>query len=351
MKTIKISLGGSGKNVDLAQFLGRNDNRLGDIHFRFNDGCTEADAWFVIEEPDLDDRYCEVPPDKVYFLSAETSWPAGHYAESPARMAYLSQFSKVFTCHDVILESVDYTVPFLPWMVNSNHGISMFAPHSRDYNFFRELTLVEKPKKLSIFCSTQQLTPDHRMRLRFVEALKSQLGDKLDWFGNGICSIPEKWDGLAPYRYTIVLENHSSPNIVTEKIQDAFLALSYPIYWGAPNITEYFSADSMTQIDIKDLKGSTETIERLLHEDPYVDKLPGLLQSKARVLNEMHFLHRMARIVNTPSDSQFGQQRAGITIKMISEIEADFKSQGIGLGKRSGIFIERVGKRLQRQFS
>jgi hypothetical protein len=34
---------------------------------------------------------------------------------------------------------------------------------------------------------------------------------EFDLYGRGFCSIEDKWDGLAPYRYSLAIENFSGP--------------------------------------------------------------------------------------------------------------------------------------------
>jgi hypothetical protein len=181
-------------------------------------------------------------------------------------------------------------------MINSNHGPSGTTQHHRDINFLSGLEAQKKTKIMSVFCSQQGMLPSHRLRQRFTQVLKSHFGDDLDWYGNGVNSVAEKWDGLADYKYSIVLENQSRFNVVTEKIYDPFLSLTYPIYWGAPNISDYFDPKSFTPINIEDAKGSIKTIEWVLNNIRYEEVLPALLESKRRVLDEQHFLKRMIRI-------------------------------------------------------
>jgi hypothetical protein len=47
-----------------------------------------------------------------------------------------------------------------------------------------------------------------------------------------------------PYKFVICCENHSYPGYVTEKIVNAMLANSIPIYWGAPDIVKHFNPES-----------------------------------------------------------------------------------------------------------
>ena len=298
MIRVKLSSRGSGKDLSLSQFVGNDENSIDGCQFFVNAEIDEADVWFVMEQPDDDDLLCQVPASRVFFLTAETAFPIGYYMDSPTRMDYLRQFAGVFTCHDVYLETVTYDLPFLPWMVNANHGPSVTAPHQRDLQFLQNLQVLDKPKELSVFCSTQTLTPTHRLRLRFVEQLKEHFGERLHWYGNGVNAVAEKWEGLAPYRYSIVLENQASAHVITEKLIDAFLALCYPIYWGAPDVGEFFDPDSFATIDIKDLAGSIARIEAVLTEDPYERRLPAIRTSRDRSLTDYHLYRRLARIAH-----------------------------------------------------
>lgn len=295
---IKLSIGGAGSDLSLSQYSRSAKNVIGDCEFFVNERIDEADFWFVLEEPNAADMSCRVPPERVFFLSAETCWPPSYYEDSASRLEYLKQFHQVFTCHGVYLPNVTYTLPFLPWMINSNHGPSVFSSHRRSLDYFRGLESVDKTRSLSVFCSTQSLTSSHRMRLKFVEQIKEHFGDRVEWFGNGVKPVVEKWEGIAPFKYTIVLENQSSPNIITEKILDAYLGLAFPIYWGAPNIGDFFPAQSFLPLDIKDLRGSVLLIEDLLARDPYESLHPTLLEAKNLVVNELNFLNRILRIVD-----------------------------------------------------
>lgn len=296
MLRVKVSISGAGSVPSLSQFVGNDQNRIEGCRFFVNEPLDEADVWFVSEDVEAWDTECRVPPSRTAFITSETSWEPGHYAEGTSPGAFIQQFSRIFTCHDVFCDGVDSQPPFLPWMINANHGRSMLAPHARDVDALRSLTALEKSRTVSVFCSAQTLTPLHRMRLRFVEGIKAHFGDDLDWYGNGINPLAEKWDGIAPYRYTIVLENQSTENVFTEKIYDAYLGLAYPIYWGAPNLGDYFDPQSFTPINIRDLGGSIRQIEQVIGSDLAELRQPELLSSRDRVVNEYNMFARLARI-------------------------------------------------------
>lgn len=345
MLRVKLSIGGAGHVADLSQFVGNLDNTIHGCRFFVNEAVEAADVWMVSEDIEPWDTACLVPPSRLAFVTSETSWEPGEYAAGTARGGFIDQFPAVYTCHDVYRSGVVNAPPFLPWMINANHGSSMFAPHERDVEYLRDLTHVDKSHALSVFCSAQTLTPNHRMRLRFVQRLKEHFGEDLHWFGNGVNPLAEKWEGIAPYRYTIVLENQSTTNIFTEKIGDAFLGLSYPIYWGAPNLSDFFDRDSFTPINVRDLAGSIATIEQVVASDLAESRQENLMDSKARVLDDYNFFGRLARIAHEIVALSSDETPAPVRLRAVEAFRPERKA---GISAAAGRGLMRVGRRLLR---
>ena len=344
MVTIKISSRGAEKAADISQFVGNSENTWSDCRFHINEPIAEADVWFVSEDLEDFDLDCRVPPSRVVFISAETSWQPGFYVPGSPIWPFIQQFSRIYSCHDIYLPNVVSAAPFLPWMINANHGSSILAPHDRDIDYLKMLTSVEKTRGLSVFCSSQDLTPQHRMRLRFVEQLKSHFGDRLDWFGNGINPLPEKWEGIAPYRYTLVLENQSATNIFTEKIFDAYLGLSFPIYWGAPNLDAYFDPEGYEEINIRDLAGSIDVLEGLLASSVAEDRHGSLLENKRRVLDDHNVFGRLSRIAHDLVARSPGEQPVSVHLEPWSGVVPS-RFRG-GVSSTVGRAFSRIGIRL-----
>ena len=299
-KTLKISIPGAPRYLSLESFKDLDNPLLSDWDIFVNDPTKrKADCWFVIEDVPNFDNVCDVPSENVIFLAAETAQPASHIEESPQMKNFLEQFGKIFTFHQYINSRTTSTIPFLPWMINSNHGDSIWAEHERNVKYFENMSPPEKTKLISVVCSKQDLTENHRMRIRFVEHLKTHFGDAIDWYGNGVEPVSEKWVALAPYRYTIVLENQSRFNVLTEKICDAYLAHSYPIYWGAPNIGDFFPAGSFTAINIEDFAGSIESIEKTIAESCAERNHEQIEKSRKFVLHELNFINRILKIASS----------------------------------------------------
>ncbi len=95
-----------------------------------------------------------------------------------------------------------------------------------------------KTKLISIIASGKKEAPGHRMRHDVIERFAKE--HNIDVYGRGYNPIGSKLTALKDYMYTIVIENESSKGWFTEKLIDAFQTGTIPIYWGAPDIYDYF---------------------------------------------------------------------------------------------------------------
>lgn len=64
--------------------------------------------------------------------------------------------------------------------------------------------------------------------------------------------VEDKKEFLYPFQYAVVMENGRRTNWITEKLIDCLVSRTVPIYWGCPNIGEYFNADSILSFETKD---------------------------------------------------------------------------------------------------
>ena len=72
----------------------------------------------------------------------------------------------------------------------------------------------------------------------------------------------DKIDTLSRYKFNVAYENISdAKGYIADRIFSAFQAKSVPIYWGAPNITEYIDTD--TFIDRRQFKSNAELAQFL----------------------------------------------------------------------------------------
>lgn len=315
---VKLSSRDSATTEDLLLFISRHGDQWPGLTFSLNDRRREADFWFIFDEPHHWDLETIVPPSRVFLLLGETCVDEAHYLRPGPRRDYLSQFAAVYSPLPLDMPTERYTIPFLPWMINSNHGTPAGPRFGRDFDWLSRLKVPEKDQLISVFCSTKSNWPGHALRLRFVERLKEELGSQLHWYGNGINSVPDKWSGLLPYRYSIALENQSARNVVTEKIFDPILAYSLPIYWGAPNISDLLPAQAVLPIDIRDLHGSVRRVREILDEDPWQSVLPVIIEARRKTLDEFNPIARIARISTLDYRDRGALDRSDVRVRVPS---------------------------------
>ncbi len=101
-----------------------------------------------------------------------------------------------------------------------------------------------KTKMLSLIASKKKSLRGHKLRHRLVKWIRKNAIDA-DILGRGYKTIDDKATGLAPYRYSAVIENSREPGYLSEKLIDALLLKTVPIYWGAPDIGDFFDLDGM----------------------------------------------------------------------------------------------------------
>lgn len=108
----------------------------------------------------------------------------------------------------------------------------------------REELDLTKTKNVSLIASSKRKLPGHRLRHAIVRNCRRN-GIAIDALGRAYKPIEEKSEGLAAYRYSVVIENSREPGYFTEKLIDAIACETIPIYWGAPDIADYFDTRGM----------------------------------------------------------------------------------------------------------
>lgn len=154
-----------------------------------------------------------------------------------------------------------------------------------------------KQNKVSAIISFANNLPGHKFRTKFVNFLKDMQFD-FDHFGSGYNYIADKKDGLTSYKYSVAMENSSIPYYCTEKIGDCFACLTMPIYWGCPNITEYFPEESMIIVDENDFEGTLERIKEAVRDDHYSKYFDAIVYAKERLVEEHSIYPYICRLID-----------------------------------------------------
>ncbi len=141
--------------------------------------------------------------------------------------------------------------------------------------------LPKKTELVSVIASTLGILSGHKKRVDFVDSLVSeipQLSEHL--FGRGRKrELKNKIDGLRDYRFSVAIENSAQPSYISEKFTDCIRAGVVPLYFGAPDIGEYFPRDCFIELPIDNKEKCFDIIRNLTVED-YEKRRGALLQAQ-----------------------------------------------------------------------
>jgi hypothetical protein len=216
---------------------------------------------------------------------------------------FLNQFGAVFTCQKQILKhhNAYRSMPPLPWMTGCDLKANSHTSENEGmtYDDFQKFDNQARLDKICLITSNKKLSKGHRQRVDFALKLKQAMPRQVDIYGNGFRNIPDKFDVQSKYKYSVVIENSSYPDYWTEKLADTYLAGSYPIYFGCPNINDYFTNDELSLIDIKDFDAAVATIKKIIDVHKYDHSIEALQNAKRKVLNKYNMFAVIADKLNS----------------------------------------------------
>lgn len=287
---LRIRISSAGVPDSLRIFTPQASLRWDNCEFSFNQkDASSCDFWIVA---------CNAFPKEIGTVCPRnTLFIAG---EPPAKKVYPCGFYRQFgavvdTHHRSNHPNLKISTLGLPWLVGFSWKLGQFT---LSYEALKSLSYPEKKHRVSVVCSTTAQTAGQKLRLKFLAALKKQLGDDLVIFGKGFQQVDDKMEAILPYRYHLVLENSQSPHYWTEKLTDAYLGWSFPLYVGCPNLGDYFERESFLPLDMTDVTGAADTIRRLLQQPPDQTRLAALARARDKVLDVYNPFARFAHWAN-----------------------------------------------------
>ncbi len=184
--------------------------------------------------------------------------------------------SKVYTSDSRLIgKRFRHSNPALPWHVNKNYSelIGMGIP--------------DKYRAISWVTSNKTQLSGHQRRINFLNAILPIL--PFDLFGYGYKPVTDKWGAIAPYKYSIAVENYRNPYYWSEKIADCFLSFTMPIYFGCSRINQYFPSEAMIIVDINDPKTTVDIIKTEVGREKWKKNLDAILYSRQLILEKYQF--------------------------------------------------------------
>lgn len=274
-----------------------NTGKWGDVEFLFDNDAREYD-WLVVYDdlpPTRNERFSRrtedlaCPPQNTILFTME---PAGIKAYGSR---YIAQFGSVYTSQE-------------PWAMQGDHVIrgqqgllwlyGVVGKYKTDWDSMHANPPLNKTHNVSSICSNKQFKhTQHRARFEFCHALKRKMSE-MELFGRGINPVEDKREALDRFKYHVTIENEITEHYWSEKLADAFLGATLPIYHGAPNVEDYFPADSLIRIDINQPQRAMEFIQAAVAANEYEKRLTAILEARRRVLEEHNIFAVIARHIH-----------------------------------------------------
>jgi len=154
-------------------------------------------------------------------------------------VAHKSKFNLILANDPVILRSCS-NATFMPfggnWVLNED--ASQMLPDQKKF-------------KISFICGSKTYTEGHHLRHRIWARQKEITTPREFWISKNAPVAPVDNNPMFPERFKkdalfrdsqfhVCVENVKQPGYFSEKICDAFVTRTIPIYWGCPDIGKYF---------------------------------------------------------------------------------------------------------------
>ena len=166
-------------------------------------------------------------------------------------------YDVILAWHERILRecpnAVKFVSPSAPWCGEFYAGTISYRQGMQNIFHVMANSAVDKPFEVSYLTSSKNWCPGHMLRQQIFDILPSAVGG----LKVGKHRSPPRLSGVErtatfQAQYHIAVENAQWNNYFTEKILDCFLMRTIPIYWGCPNLGEYFNLDGVMQFSTVD---------------------------------------------------------------------------------------------------
>ena len=167
----------------------------------------------------------------------------------------------------------DLILTYREWLVEELENAQLFNWSNCWINDAK----IDKRNQLSYLTTNKGWCEGHKLRQEIWYALEEydEINDFEVWKKRSPPSIPNKNVALENAKFTISLENSEINNYFSEKLLDCFETKTIPLYWGCPNVGDYFNMDGILHF---------HTIEEM--EDLINTLIPELYDAKLEAVED-----------------------------------------------------------------
>lgn len=187
---------------------------------------------------------------------------------------------------------------------NMYHIISNFNFLGETYDTLYNLKYPHKNKLLSCIISGKK-SSTRILRYNFVFNFSNHNPSIIDVYGKSLNwnnkpfykgNVSYKNTSLLAYKYSLCFENSSQFNYFSEKFTDAIMCWTIPIYWGCPNIHEFFPKHSYYYVDITS-KNAENDILTIINKPITEKNIQALQEARNLILNKYNIWSTIENII------------------------------------------------------
>lgn len=172
---------------------------------------------------------------------------------NPYNILIINEPNELFGLHEWTINNHQYFSCILTWGqgILDNCPNSILFPHGMSFlweipEFYENIDQNNKKPKVFFICGSKKMIEGHLFRHKiFNQQDKIEL--QHEWIYS--CPIEDKKDYFIQSMFHVAVENSKHRNYFTEKIIDAFLTKTIPIYRGCPNIGDFFDERGVITFD------------------------------------------------------------------------------------------------------
>jgi hypothetical protein len=163
---------------------------------------------------------------------------------NPYNILILNEPNQLFGLHDWAIKNHNAFSCILTWGQNVLDSCpnSILFPFGMSFlwetpEFYEKIDFNQKQFKSFFICGSKKITEGHLFR-HSIYSKDNEIITPHNWIYS--CPVEEKNNNFIDSMFHVAIENSINQNYFTEKIIDAFLTRTIPIYRGCPNIEEFF---------------------------------------------------------------------------------------------------------------
>jgi len=177
------------------------------------------------------------------------------------------------------LDKVDYIFTYDEYLLDKYPEKCVFAADNGTWIQNDNIKIYPKTKLISMIYSWKNWTEGHKLRHEIAE----QNIEGLDLYGDGSNHpIQFKEEGIAPYKFSITIENSRAKYYYTEKLLDCLACGTVPIYWGCKNLDNFFDTKGIIQFE--EPKELINIFYKIMEPDYYESLMPYIKNNFDKVL-------------------------------------------------------------------